>query len=676
MTRGRARAVAVGAAAVITFVGAAPAFGQSPCDLANGTVTTGRLDVAHDMYSALLKSPSPPACAATGLKSVAARQASAQILVAQARTAKELGDKAGAVAKLAAALKIDPSSREAQTLVAAIAGTPTDAYLGAEALREAGYVDEARAEAQRIAKEVVPGTAIPDNLRGPHRWTAPLDAFVATVTSGSVAAGLVIIAIALLLLVRWRVRPRVTIETFADPSKDLAIGAALTDKLVDEIQSSGTGRSFEWVSDAVAEPDLKIADALGEQWKWLGAIVNRVARPRLITVNGEASVWTSTGESAMTEATLTLKIINHKHRIIDSRSFRQRRAADPAALLLSLLPVAGAWVNWTLADKTRAVRTWSMLGTKDWRSWGQFRQGFWHQEHGELEAARGCYLDSIATDVDNVAAWLNLASLDTRLPKSRDAAIERLNVVARSIPAANRRTNTLWYRAQYMRCVALLERSTQKTPTSCGEDDRTTAREQALDLVRNIGAVQAQLQRPRAALASLTSREVDDLRTLVDANEGRAVSLLASVLVASGQWPPIDPQPNQTRDESLACLARLEGDVTVENVLRLLFGLRSDATLSTSAHYNLACMYARAFCHSNKEDGPTVGDYLEPMLRHLERGVEASPANVVEARDRDPAFAAVRANTAANAKFTRLLDSLIPAKPEIVSPDEWQLVVA
>lgn len=674
-TRRTVSALVLGIAAIVV-ANAPRAFGQSPCDLAMITDRAGRLDDAYDLYAQLLESKPPPPCAVTGIESVSERRARAQTLVAEARTAKARNDTAGAMAKLGEALKIDPSSKDATALLTDLGG-PKPGYEVAEKLFDAGYKDEARAEARRIAKDVAPGTDIPERLRSEWFVKAALGDLVGTLTPGFLFALLLLPVVVVLLYSRHRHPARVAIERLANPSKDLEIGAGLTDMLVDEIQSNGTGRSLEWVSDAVTEQELDVADVLGDQWKWVNALLSKVAARRLVTVKGDASVLAAQDDSKKCEVALTLNVVDHAHRVVGTKTFRRSGTTDAASLFWSLVPQAGSWVTWVLATETNAVRAWAPLGTQDWRSWGLFRLGIWYYDHYEDEKARACFLDAIARDPGNVAARLNLASLDVRDPQRWDIAIERLNTLEQLIPADRRRTDSVWYRAQYSHSVALLERSTHGESATENDRDRVAARDHAIGLVRAIAETQLRLEAPdrparRADPAGLSERERQDLKALLDSTEGIAATLLASILVRCGQSPAIDPQPRAPRNAALTGLANLRvADANVDDVLGLLLGLRSDGHLPGPAHYNLACLYARAFGNAT---GTQVTAYLEPMLSHLRLGVEARASLIAKARDKDPAFDAVRNDPDAKRRFLAFLASLDPAKPSSSDLAEWTLV--
>lgn len=673
------RTLLLGLTIMLGGVAAPASSAESPCDLAVLNAAAGRLGVAHSLYDEVLKAKSPPPCALTGLATVVDRQTQAQLLTAQAKSAADQGDKTGAISKLGEALKIDPSSADASTVLYTFSGDSKDPYRGALALLRAGYPDEARAEARKVAVDKGLGRDLPTELKAGHDWKRRFDDFVAWLTSALPAVGipLIVLYVAVAGVVRVFRRPKVSIEPLVDPSSSLAIGAGLTNMLIDEMQSNGTGSNLERVNDGVADTGIDLADVLGDRWKWLTAVATKVTSRRLVVVKGDAFVLTSTDDPKMAEVGITLNVISHQRQVVATKSFIARSSITSATnLLLSLLPMAGAWATTTLADKTKAAHKHVMLGTNNWQSWGKFRQGVWYHDRGDRDTARARYLDALAADAKNVGAWTNLASLDVRKPEGWGLAIERLGIVERLI-LEDREANVVWYRALNLRAVTLLHRSTA-TNRSAEERaaDEADARRAALELVRSIARARNELKHVvRApAFAHLHEAQEADLKNVVHSTAEVAVTLLASTLVHPDALPPVDPASAGNRQACFAALATLRDDVRVERVLGLLKGLRSDAELPGPAHYNLACLYARAFGLTATPAQRTA--YVDTMMLHLGRGVEASTNLAVWARDTDPAFAKIREDAAANERFVTFLNKLAPSTQAAPALDSWKLVIS
>jgi tetratricopeptide (TPR) repeat protein len=668
------------------------AVAASTCDLADITAAAGRLDVAHQLYAELLKSKKPLPCAAVGLAQVAENQAAAQRLVAVATTAEELGHHDEALAKATEAVQVDPSSPDAASLVQSLGGVNTDPYAAAQRLLAADYGDEARAEARKAA--IGSAVPIPRSLkaRRDQSWKKRFDDWLGWLTSA--APFLSILGIILLIAVRHVRRPQVHVIAFPNPSDEVSMGAGLTDMLLDEMQSNGTGRNLERVIDDVAEPYLDLTASLGDRWKWLSPVLRSLGPRQVITVKGDAFILHVGDDSHPAEAGFTLNIISGR-RVVATKTFIDSAPGKTAADILSFrIPLAAAWVITTLAQLTRAARQRPMLGTSDWHSWGRFRQGVWHHNHKEDAQARTSYLRAIEADYRNVGAWLNLAALDVREPTGWSTAIERLEVVASLLPVDRRSTDPNWYRTLNLRAVTLLHRATHCSgqPSQAQRADRDEALKSALALVKGLALASSQLDlhpsERRGEFARLSTAEADDLRYLVSDTEGIAITLLASVLVEPNQRPSLCLAPNYTAARARELLVDLGGeDVTVDNVLCLLAGLfRSDrladgiteafAVLPGPAHYNLACVYARAYAVA--ADAAEKKAYYGAMEQGLRRGLEARPELAVWARDSDPAFECLRAagsGASIRDKFMMLVNSLVLKETSVSGTDEWILTL-
>jgi hypothetical protein len=583
------------------------------------------------------------------------------------------------------ALREDPSSPEANAFLEQLTGTdPSNPYAGAEELLEAGYEDEARKKAQEVAAET--GAAIPPDLQDDSfegfvdkqkvddaiDWAASMAVLLAIVG--------VVLAIPVVLIRRASQRPLVMIEKLDDPAKDAPIGQALTDMLVDELESSGSGGTLERVQDAPVAQDLDVKAVLGDRWEWLSAVLTRIAARRLVRVRGDAFVLDSTEKPAKAQVGLTVNVIDHRGQVVETRTFRVTGEGTAKTVLPGLVPLAAAWVTDALARKTKATTERSMLGTTKWRSWGRFRQGVWFHTRGDRDTARVRYLDAIEEDGCNIGAWLNLANLDVRDEKGWDTAIERLEVVASLVNEQAKPCETLWFRALYLRAVTKLHRSTSEKRTPAQrQSDREGAIRDAVMLVRLMAVAHLQLASPTPTppFAALDAAQRDDLRNLIDTTDLIAVSLLASALVNDRDVPPADFTPPAGLDRRSAFLwfAVMPNRPTAASVLTRMAALRDGRPLPVPAEYNLACLYARAF--SNAADAPDQREeFLTCALRHLERGVEGSRAQADDARNDDVAFDAIRKDPAAKAKLVETLDKVFPPAAPTSSTDGWKLVVA
>jgi len=170
----------------------------APCDRAEQLAAID-LTAARAEYVKLLGEQNPPECATAGFSTVAVRRRQVDDLLARAEDEVALKRRAEAVKLVASARVIDPSSDRAQTVLAALAAPPDtpkpapSAFAGAQALLDAGYRDQARELAGKVATDK--GLPIPPQFSAPDEsvparvktWTADLTTVVAAVAIAGVA---------------------------------------------------------------------------------------------------------------------------------------------------------------------------------------------------------------------------------------------------------------------------------------------------------------------------------------------------------------------------------------------------------------------------------------------------------------------------------------------------------
>jgi hypothetical protein len=281
----------------------------------------------------------------------------------------------------------------------------------------------------------------------------------------------------------------------------------------------------------------------------------------------------------------------------------------------------------------------------------------------------------------------------------------------------------LWYRVRTIEIVALLNRnalSYRPDRATSDERDRERAHHLALQLVRELARMQRRFEHP---LWGPRRRErLDDLHQLVDATEDYAVALLAGSTWRQGSALEPDPPPERDRRGSLVELADLPATRaprllrparpsrarSTDDVLRLLAGLRIDPrvavpagprhaarrwlqhirtrmdphapdlgrlrpdpadkcppawpheAISPRAHYNLACLYARA-----STDDPSLAD---TALRHLRYGVAHAPKRARWASE-DPELEPLRTCPATQERFARVLEQVLGAPQQEPGPE-------
>jgi tetratricopeptide (TPR) repeat protein len=607
------RTVTALAAASLALAVVPAATAAVPCDPADALLAAHRLDDASKLYAELLKVSPPPDCAVTGLVAVGKEQAKAQQLVAEALKAEEEGDPDEALVLARQAVDTDKTSLVASALY--------------EKLNKSSKF----------------------SLK---KW---FDDAAGWLTSAVPFLGPLLVLLALLLtrLVRRRLPPLVNVEKFEDATKDLAIGVGLTDMLVDEIQSDDSSGSVERVTNDPSSSAVDVSEILGTKWKGVAALLRVLSWHRVINVRGDVFVITG-DDPKKPQCGVTINVVGGRH-IISTRTFRVRdHGGSEGEQLFSVIPYAGAWVAETLASQ-RSLAKPPPPSEKDWRSWGYFRQGVRHHENNQVDKARSLYVKSIEAEANSVAAWLNLVSLDVRNEKDWPRALRRLDVVNKLIDDDLKPADANWHRALYWRTVTLLHQ--QKSPVQ--------ALECAVELVHHVARSSLAFigTRPSAAHTGLNTNPQLDLQRLVYNMEGRSVALLAAAMVENGELPALEgPVVSFDRVKALTTLADLKAaDVHVDDVLGLLHGLYDRTGMPSSARYNLACTYARAFGLAKSADDKK--HYLDRAMADLEAGVEGRQDWVDWAREKDTAFKAVRDDPAAKRRFLEILDQADTSKP-------------
>jgi tetratricopeptide (TPR) repeat protein len=689
MTRRWIWLLALMVAAHIVLLPAVAGAATTPCDLAEATVRAGQLDVATQLYERLLEKKPKPRCAVTGYSRVARQRRRADLLVDQAATERKLEQTDRAMATVARALRVDPSSVAARALLRAISDTTSDAYAGARALFDAGYIDEAREEARRVAKtgEPVPADLQAADESSPARWKGRADGFVDDMGSYGAALGIVAGLLAVSVFLLWQLwkassnrRRRVSVDKLDAPDTMVPNAEAMTAMLIDEMGSGGSGRTLTLVRDAPDSPEFDVAAALGDKWKWLGTLWKSLPFSRALTVRGDVSM-AGDGEH---EVRVILTIARRRTHVVTKRVFSCSDADLSKADLVDLaLRDAAAWLTWKLVQEG-AVKS-RPRGMLDWQSWARLRQGVWYSDHGKSDAARTRYVDAVGYDHNNSAAWLNLASLDRR--DDYETALERLKIADQRIVEQlgsdrSRFSSAVWYRVKNVMCVAWLNRNSKSDDAEVSADnDRTWALVAAADLVSGLVQVRrALIEDPpvgdRSPFEKLSNDEKDDLTALARNTEDTAIALLASSLVANGHLPAL-ALPVYDANTCWERLSDVKPDgITVDEVLGCLFSIHRGGGIHWIAEYNLACMYARAYEKASNDQARAA--YRAEVLLRVRRGLEGrDEVTLSYARDKDPAFDPLR--TPENREdFYRVIDSCRPktrpsSAPKVV--DGWTVAV-
>jgi hypothetical protein len=532
------------------------------------------------------------------------------------------------------------------------------AYDAALALDAAGYHGAAETLARKVAAET--GFAIPPTLTRADDSladratdaTADLDAIWGVVEAAIplLIAGAVI---GVFLLRRLR-KPRVAIQSF-ECADDLCPGAVVAAQLVSELTTIGSGRNLERVADTSAAPTVAVEEVVPDRAKWAAALLRYIGLRRLIRVTGLAY---AAGEH---EVVITVTIANPNGSVFDSRSFTHRDAAKTARVLLrELVHDAAAWTLFRLNRRVGRTAT-RYLGTEDWRSWGRFRRAVWRETQGRRGDARDAYLEALEFDAGNWGAWLNLASLDLRdNPILADIRLQ----TARDLLAHEQypRLEPAYYRLLYLRGIAHLNCSVHvATRRAEQEDHAQLAVAAGTELVNECAATTLWLGKRsvpwRPSDAAARRHAPHDLATTIALVQPTGMAMLASAKVNAGAsvdkvLPGTSELPGRSeRKHALQVLRGISVDTQPDVIVGLFICFSAAQQLPGGAHYNLACMYARAL----RPDGSVRSSrgesiVVEAAFLHLIRAVESTDRSRSAARD--GAFTELRRRD--SARFRRI----------------------
>lgn len=547
-----------------------------------------------------------------------------------------------------------------------------DPYAAAHALWDAGYEDEARSEARRVATEDAPGTAIPERFRAPQAsrgdetiaWLEDRTDDAGTV-SGAVAVLVVLVALAalgMLWVLRRILRPRVVV---ADPAGEVPGGAALSTLLMQELQSSGTGVSVERVDGAASTPALDVASVFDGPWSWVPALLRRTSKRATITV----SLRPATVDEE--RVAVGVAIAASGNRVLTSRVFVESGEERPVAELAAMMvPRIAAWVIGDLVARREVVDPGATSATPPdvrWESWGWFRRGVAAAHRGRRDEARSCYLHAVETDATNAEAWVNLAALDLREPAHLARVAARLEA-AHDLGRERPGHESLAMRVLYLRAV---------TDLHAAGDDPPPGHRKLTDAAQHATVLVATVARTLLAPSERRSAATRDARRVADASLDAALTLLRSIQIARRVADPEAGREPADRDRALRRLATLDApaapEVGPEALRRLLEAVRPRHAWARAACYNLACNEARRLASADAADRPALA---EEMLEQLLRGLEGADRSLVRwARDRDPAFAGLRSDEGElGERFRSVLTDLLPGPPQRAA-GQWTVAV-
>ncbi len=686
---GRLRLVAAGVAMTLLLTPPAAAQVEASCELGEELLAAGLLSQARQVFEALLDAEQPDPCATDGLVRTADLESEAAAHVARGRVFEAGDDPASAKEEYLAALAVDITDSEAAAALEALV-SPEDEpdsspYAKALILLDAGYVDEARKAAQEAATA---GNPVPERLENERAWHEQVLGrsadFVAFVTGVAAALAIVVVLVALAVLLLGRIRrlhriwpwrgylsPQVVIaEDFGDPTKDMSIGKVLASMISYELQAAepDEGSSLSQVTSVEESAGLADRIEIGEELKFVGRIVNALGRRPRLTVSGRAQ------HPGRTRVAVTVQISNEKGQVLHSRLFSGKavktKVKDDEILDVEsyyrLMPEAGAWVVFMLHRALNDDQL-RLLGTREWRSYAAFRRGL-YLERSDPAAARRSYLDAIEEDSGNVAALVNLGSLDFRVSEGFARAVARLRLAMERMEANGQGSHTnsrMWYAAAYTRAASARHRALEiQGDPDLAEEADAMASDSAMTAQRLVGTMARRLNElsakqdldkaDRFLYDMLTTYELSSVVLLADS---AAAAKAAGLLTFNNDTAPANASPRERREWFGRVDTTLMTAPSDEEMIKLVVG--SDV-LSVRAAYNLACYF------SEKSDFPAA-------IKWLTQGLERT--SFAEWAGKDPTLRNLRESAVYGPQFADLISkATAAAKPKPKEPTgTWRI---
>lgn len=359
---------------VVLAAGALPAAAQEPgpCARADLLLDTRLIGPSIAAYSALLAGEEPPECATSGISAAVDQRREAAALVELAKNADDESAKVGLVER---ALQLDLTVPGINAVFAA--GNP-NTFAGPYALLEAGFVVEARAEAQKIATasgEKIPdefvaappyagaqalldagfddeasaaakeqakatGAPVPAPLTDQSNWLEGSSGWLTDQTDGLTDLLPVFAAAALLVVFALRARPpliridKVESKGLAATDADAVRGAFM--KAVGEVDRML--RPLELAPAADAPIDLAKSFGATGIAATIFALVGSLGPRRVVRVNLGASSIAGTPQ-------LTITITGLLGRKLSTRSLVASTAGDAALAVGELAACGAAWLS-------------------------------------------------------------------------------------------------------------------------------------------------------------------------------------------------------------------------------------------------------------------------------------------------------------------------------------------
>jgi hypothetical protein len=606
------------------------------------------LDAARMAYLALLDVDVPPACAAQGFGEVARMRATVAGLLVEAQDAAARGDTLAAVNAVAAVRRLDPANGAAHAVLDGLvtpSPTPTpsaSAYAGPDALYDAGYHEEAREEARKVA--VASGVPIPSRYDKSHEsrvtavegWTEIATKLLAAL---GVAFGLIVVLIALATKLAGGVARRraVTLGTFATVEGEAADAGAQVKTVVAEemAEAARSTESFRVVDAAAVDlPDLV---SLPDQFKAVTVVTQFLFRRPLLTISATARGLDGSGWQVTAQ-------VADRRKVVAQETFAVPAAAGPGVKPLGVW--IAMWAMFAVHENTgwRWPRETYRFGTKRWVSAAWMRLAV---APDVIPAVRIERLHrALLTDHRNVVALAWLGAWQTGQaadPLAVHSGLEHLRLAERTLETRPTRRyrlvrgtrrrrhfqiEPLWFQIAYARTIAYLHRY---AVYGCASD-LVTGTDLAMDLARRIAATSLTLSGWWRRFGIQRTRR-QELRAMLDRDHEYHLGVLAGALASAYEPKPLQPvQPPRRTGRTFwkwvaAHLAAKPDPRELLGVVTWSTAGRVDADTA----YNLACVWAQAgnprasFASLRTAFEHQVGRSLEGMLLDAETDPTLNP---------------------------------------------------
>lgn len=689
-------AILVAATIAVVVASAGSVAAADPCEEA-ARLAAFDLAAARAEYVDLLESDDPPDCARLALPSLGSKQREVVALLAEAEDEIALGREADALVRISKAAVLDPASKRAQELLAKLLASTSpstsvpEAFAGAIGLFDAGYEDEARVEARKVAAEKKIG--IPAKLAAPGEaptaWIGDRTKDAGTWASG-LAVGLVLLVGAVAGVLkpwRWLMRRRFvalgTFTRFPQPPKDAKPADAkpadakspepiLSDELKAEVAAELAGASAGSTTFVVVDPTaVEMPELLEvpEQLKPLGKLFQVLFRRGVLTISATAKVgddgWRITAQISKRRGVVAQHTID-----VPLEAGTDVRTAGVFTAAWAMCSVRNM-IGWGWERRRRGTFPFN---TNDWESlaWlrlalirkseerGALHQALYSDHRNAFALARlGRSQASAFGDDREYHAGLNHLSLGKGCLKSRPT--HRLRRLFGQPHRRGVQWEPLWFQIVYMEVVTRLHRyytmkaeSVRTEGSVLSTTDLDDAVTFALELSTAIAETWLSVNGFWRQFAITKSRRKELQKTLEGDDEYYLGVLAGALVEARGSLPAPAPSGGLEGRKLWKWLAKFDPDRDLARLVAIV--TEPSSHLHASTLYNIGCFW-------------TVAGKFEEALRYLRDGfdhlVGSDFARMLKSMQNDPTFDPLRNDDRYGPEFGLLCDELeAQVKPE------------